>query len=339
MPVTAIVGAQFGSEGKGAIAARLAHRFQVAVRTGGPNAGHSFFFDGRVWKMRQMPCAWINRDCSLIIGAGGVVDIEVLEKEIEQTGRIPLVDSHAAIILPEDRINEKADGLGKSIGSTLEGVGEARIGKIQRRNAERLAATSYRQLAVDDTFWIINRHIETGAHVLLEGTQGSGLSLHFGEWPYVTSHDTNVSQLMADAGIAASQLDHTLLVARTFPIRVGGNSGPLFNEMAWEDIPGHVAPERTTVTNRERRIGKWDSDLFRKAVVLNQPCGLALTFTDYVDPTIRGATSRREITPTVLKLIGQMEAEYGVPIVMIGTGGPEFSTIPVMPCRHGEVWQ
>lgn len=45
MSVYSLVGAQYGSEGKGAVAAKIAHHFQVHVRTGGPNAGHTYYID------------------------------------------------------------------------------------------------------------------------------------------------------------------------------------------------------------------------------------------------------------------------------------------------------
>ena len=59
-----------------------------------------------------------------------------------------------------------------------------------------------------------------------------------------------------------------LLVARTYPIRVAGNSGPLKNELTWEEISRRVGKqvmERTTVTNKIRRVGEWDEELLDNA--------------------------------------------------------------------------
>ena len=76
--------------------------------------------------------------------------------------------------------------------------------------------------------------IEAGGLVMLEGTQGSGLSLiHGTQYPYATSTDTNASGLASEAGIAPSDVGHVQLVARTFPIRVAGTSGPMGKELDW----------------------------------------------------------------------------------------------------------
>lgn len=48
MIVTAVVGAQYGSEGKGVLVNKLANQYKTHVRTGGPNAGHSFYYEGEV---------------------------------------------------------------------------------------------------------------------------------------------------------------------------------------------------------------------------------------------------------------------------------------------------
>lgn len=332
MTVTALVGAQFGSEGKGVVAARLAPKFDAAVRTGGPNAGHSFYHDGKIWKMRQIPCAWINPKADLFLGAGAVIDPVVLADEAKQTGRLPFIDRNAALITKQMRELEK--DLVDKIGSTAEGVGLARMEKISRRSVEHIAFTEYPDSSVDtvDMLW---QRLQRGKAVMLEGTQGSGLSLHHGIYPYVTSNDTNAAQLLADAGIAPDWLQHTILVARAFPIRVGGNSGHLKGELDWSDIPGNPEPERTTVTNRIRRIGMWDDRLFMRAIQLNEPCGIALTFADYVDPTVRDKRPQ-EWSEGLWDLINRIEDE--APIVLVGVGGAEFQMVQWHRCAHGEVW-
>ena len=56
----AVVGGQLGSEGKGALVKAIAGQFQSHVRVGGPNAGHSMFYGGKLFKMQQLPCGWVN---------------------------------------------------------------------------------------------------------------------------------------------------------------------------------------------------------------------------------------------------------------------------------------
>lgn len=348
MTATAIVGAQYGSEGKGAVVAALAHLFDGAVRTGGPNAGHSLWRNGRVYKMRQVPCTWIERG-PLIMGAGATVDLDVLMAEIVDTGVDPtriLIDRHATVIRPADRMAEEESSLTK-MGSTLEGVGAARIKKIHREvDAVGVLARDYQvyggKVKTDvDTVQVLWEMLNQGQHILLEGTQGSGLSLHHGLWPHVTSNDTNAAQLLADSGVAPGWLKHTLLVARSYPIRVGGPSGPMpGGEISFDQIPGHVTPERTTVTNKIRRISGWEDRVFNRAVQLNDPCGIALTFTDYLDPAVRGAQDAEALwaSPDVRDFILKVERESRVPVVLAGTGGERFNFTEMRPCKHGEMW-
>jgi adenylosuccinate synthase len=89
MSVTVLVGGQFGSEGKGKIAGYLASECDVSIRTGGPNAGHSVEQDGKFYKLQSVPCAFINPQCLLCIGAGGIIDISILEREIKECGLSP----------------------------------------------------------------------------------------------------------------------------------------------------------------------------------------------------------------------------------------------------------
>lgn len=74
MTVTAIVGLQYGSEGKGHLAHLLASTTDAAIRTGGPNAGHTLTHRGTTYKMRQIPCAFVNPVTLLFIGPGGLID-------------------------------------------------------------------------------------------------------------------------------------------------------------------------------------------------------------------------------------------------------------------------
>ena len=82
--VDVLFGGQYGSEGKGVIAAHLASDYGVHVRVGAPNAGHSFIGPDRaMWKMQTIPCGWVNPKAALIIGRGGLICPELLRREVE----------------------------------------------------------------------------------------------------------------------------------------------------------------------------------------------------------------------------------------------------------------
>ena len=338
MAVLAVVGGQYGSEGKGVIVSHLSAGADCAVRTGGPNAGHSIKHEGRVWKMRSIPCSWINPRCALIIGPGAVLNPAVLIKEadaLEEAGysirKRLLIDQRATIITADDVVAEAGAGLEEGIGSTLEGVGYARIRRIGRDPHDWVSAKRLEDhgFTVGDTLSAVNAVAVIG-DLLLEGTQGYGLSLTTGDWPFVTSHNTTAAQLQADAGLGLMDTFETMIVYRSFPIRVGGNSGPMFGEMEWSDFPG-VEPERTTVTNRVRRIGHFDWDMAKEAAMVNGASEQALTFADYLDPSIAGTTSWAALTPPVREFIDKLESSHGIPVALVGTGGPDWSVIAVPP--------
>jgi hypothetical protein len=76
-----------------------------------------------------------------------------------------------------------------------------------------------------------------------------------------------------------------MMVVRTYPIRVGGNSGPGYGdqyEIEWADIG--VEPEITTVTKKERRVFTWSDAQYRQALVANQPDIVFLNFCNYLSP-------------------------------------------------------
>lgn len=349
----ALVGAQWGSEGKGVVANHLAGFFDAAVRVGGPNAGHSLFHKGQLFKMRSVPCLWVNPETRLFIGAGAVVNAALLKEELASLPfrRTIMVDPTATIITHEHEHTE-AETIRALIGSTAEGVGEARVARM-RRNGSALLARDYDwqddRVLIGDVSEELDRLLDGGALIMLEGTQGSGLSLFHGtKYPYSTSTDTNASGLASEAGIAPSDVGHVHLVARTYPIRVAGNSGPMGEELDWSWFveEGLVdAPEQTTVTKKVRRVSRWYEPVVDKAVRLNQPCGIWLTFGDYLDVAVRGKTSVLS-SERIMDFVTYIENRYAVPVLGVGTGPViedgkmvDWATARLTRrCAHGTSW-
>ena len=332
--VTALVGGQLGSEGKGSIARHMADEFDVAVRTGAPNAGHTIFHEGEVFKMQSLPCTWPNLKCQLVIGVGALINVKILLREVAWVRKYDpdidkrlYIDPMAGIL--EER-HHKAEGgvsghLHKTMGSTGEGVGAARADRMARNPKRFRFAESVRELKK----WTGNGTVELlrtarldGNRILLEGTQGAGLSLIHGSWPHVTTSDTNAAQLAADAGVPPQHVTDVVLVARTYPIRVAGPSGPMKGEKTWAEmskIVGRPVEERTTVTKKLRRIGEWDEALISKAATLNAPTSIALTFLDYLCPEDIGKTDPATLSTKAWSFINYVSATYGK-VELIGTG-------------------
>jgi adenylosuccinate synthase len=141
VPATVIVGAQWGDEGKGKIVDLLAQDSDLVCRyQGGPNAGHTIIVDGETFKIRQIPSG-VLRGKTCVIGAGCVVDPEVLLGEIDEleSRAISTDDVHvsgeAHLIMPWhvaiDRASERR--LGKlQIGTTKRGIGPCYADKAAR---------------------------------------------------------------------------------------------------------------------------------------------------------------------------------------------------------------
>jgi adenylosuccinate synthase len=139
----ALIGGQWGDEGKGKVADVLADRFDVVARwQGGPNAGHTVRFDGKTFALHHIPSGILRDGVHTVIGNGTVIDpvkllqeIEGLEKEgIGVKGRLRL--SHRAhVILPVHRaLDQSAEDnpAATSLGTTRRGIGPAYTAKMAR---------------------------------------------------------------------------------------------------------------------------------------------------------------------------------------------------------------
>ena len=223
------------------------------------------------------------------------------------------------------------------ISSTAQGVGAASArkinhrGKIKRGKSQVVLAKNVAELKpfVHESAPILEQAYQKHEKVLLEGTQGTSLSLHHGTYPYVTSRDTTVSGCLADAGISPKQVRRIVMVCRTYPIRVGGPSGPMSQgrEIFAEDIARRsnlsleeiVATEITTTTGRPRRFAEFDWSQLRRSTMLNGPTDIALTFVDYLD--IRNQKARRfeQLRRSTINFIEEVERVSGVPVSLIST--------------------
>ena len=312
--LTVLVGGQYGSEGKGAVAAHVANDYDVHVRVGSPNAGHTIYWNGEKHVMQSIPCGWINPKATIMIGRGALLNMKQFMKELVHIMQYYpdfmkrlVIDEEAGIL--SEKFHEQEGGthgeMHKRIGSTGEGVGPARVARINRDPNEfkqfKDVAAEYglEQCMVKNTPKMLVRMQNAGANIMIEGTQGCALSLLHSHWPYCTSIDTNAAGIISEVGIAPTRVTNVLMVVRTYPIRVAGNSGPMQGEITWEELSNRlgkdITPEHTTVTKKIRRIAEWDDNLFEQALVLNAPTEIALTFADYVDPFIANTTDLRRI--------------------------------------------
>ncbi len=351
--VDVVVGGGFGSEGKGNVAYYLAPEYDLLARVGGPNAGHIVPLDPPYTHQLLPSGTRANEHALLVIGAGAVLNVDRLLAEIAdcqvEVDRL-CIDPQAMVIDDADRAGEEA--LKAQIGSTGQGVGRATARRILGRGgpldgfpAVQLAgnvpalAPYTRRRAVEVFADAFARH----QRVLLEGTQGTGLSLYHGDYPSVTSRDTTVAGCLAEAGIAPHRVGHAVLVTRTYPIRVGGESGPMSQEIAWEavadrsgvDLHEILETEKGSVSGRQRRVSEFDWVLLRRAAEINGATDIALTFADYLDVENLQARRFDQLTRPTIEFIEEVEQVAGAPVTLVSTRFHQRSIIDRRAWRRG----
>jgi adenylosuccinate synthase len=323
VPCTVVVGGFFGDEGKGKLTAYLALRDRPAVvaRGGvGPNAGHTVQVQGKTYSLRMIPSGFVCSESRLLIGPGVLVNPSVLLKEIEVTetkNRIG-VDRQCAII-EQKHIDEesRSEHLVKKIGVTKSGVGACNADRVFRsaklaRDMPELSAL------LADVSEEIHEALDAKHHVLLEGSQGTFLSLFHGTYPFCTSKDVCASAICSDVGIGPTEADNVIVVFKSFVTRVG--EGPLGGQLSEEETRKRGWQEFGTVTGRLRRAAPFDFDLAKRAVHLNGATQAAITKLDVVFPDTVGLKKYEELPSKARDFISGVEKVIGIPVTLIGTG-------------------
>jgi len=344
--VDVLIGGQYGSEGKGNIVAYLAREYDVMVRVGGPNAGHTVASAAGTFTYHHLPSGSRDVTARLLLGPGMTIFLPGLLAEIDECGIGPdrlFIDPQATIIEQADREAEQVH-LVSTIASTGSGSGAAAARRILSRGKTTI------RLAKDvdelrpyvgtpgnyhgSTSDRLEEAYRSGQSILLEGTQGSGLSIFHGDYPYVTSRDTNVAGCLAEAGISPSRVRKILMVIRPMPIRVGdpdGNDGHISGllkhpttfdaiaQFAGLEAEALNTAEKTSTTHRKRKVGWFEWDQFRKACALNAPTDIVLTFADYLKASNRNARRFEQLHPETIKFVEELERVSQAPVSLINT--------------------
>ena len=245
------------------------------------------------------------------------------------------------IVEDRDRKAEAELGLRQRLSSTLCGVGSAVARRVLRGDDVLLAEgaavqSSWLRPYLTDVSAEINSGVDRNKNVLIEGTQGFGLSLYHSEsYPKTTSRDTSAAGCLSECGISPLLVTNIVLVLRTFPIRVAGQqAGPMFDEIDWETVQcesgyPHELAEFTTVTGKLRRVGSFDFELARRATSVNRPTEIALNFLDYVSFENRTAKCLAELTEKASDMITKVEDRLGLKVGYIGIGPRLIDTFAV----------
>jgi len=187
----------------------------------------------------------------VILPAGAYIDLAIFNDEVRRLRLGPeriLISPMARIITDEHKRWERTAELGPAIGSTQSGTGAAVMAMTGR------AATGFPLLSVQadempelsrylkDTTAAVRSLLNAQRRVVIEGTQGYGLSLlQGGYWPKATSRDTSAAGFLMEAGLSPRDVDDVTMVIRCHPIRVAGDSGPLIGD----DVGDNCGQSRT----------------------------------------------------------------------------------------------
>jgi adenylosuccinate synthase len=328
----AVLGAQWGDEGKGKIVDLLTPHFGVVARyQGGHNAGHTVYVNGKKFVLHLIPSGILHDGVLCVIGNGVVVDPQALFSEIEELARLGvevgdrlLVSEKAHLILPYHReldvLSEARRGERK-IGTTSRGIGPAYEDKIGRRGIRVCDLVDTRALADEvrenvharnqiikestldwhqvydvllaqgermrrwtgDVSLALDRAMQAGTRILIEGAQGTMLDIDHGTYPFVTSSNASIGGACTGLGIPPKAVHGVLGVAKAYTTRVG--EGPLPTELHGElgQRLRESGQEYGASTGRPRRCGWYDAVAVRYAVRINGIDALALTKLDVLD--------------------------------------------------------
>lgn len=327
MSVIIVAGGNYGSEGKGKVARYLCHERNatVVVRVGGSNSGHTV--DGKI--LRVLPSIAIDKDIDryLVLPAGSYIDVDILLEEIERFDVKPnLIKIHpnAGVVTSKHKYAESSIGLGDRISSTLSGTGACVSDRVMRLDGF-VRAKDCEQLKpfITDTTELMNLLLQVGETIVVEGTQGYMLSnLVSPHYPYVTARDTTAAGILSEAGLSPLDVETVCLVFRSYPIRVGGNSGELPHEITWEDVARYSGitglKEYTSVTHKLRRVAEFDFDDANKAILANKPNMIVMNHMDYFK------------AGTCDVFLKKFQKRTGHRIDLIGTGPDEFIEVGEM---------
>jgi len=298
----------------------LKDRPKLSVRTGSVNAGHTVVHEGKTYKLRLTPCAFVNPSTQLRIAAGANIDLAILKSEMDTlglAGRLK-VDSMTSVIEPrhvnEDRSDEFLRGV---IGTTGSGVGPTIADRVRRRARLARDFDELRGLTTDVSEEV-HSTLDSGETVHLEGSQGFYLSLYHGTYPFVTGRDTTAAAVLSEVGVGPKMVSDVVLVLKSYMTRVG--EGPLPGELGPEEASARGWSEKGTVTGRTRRAAPFDFKLARRAARVNAATSIAVTKLDVLFPECSSAKTVDSLSPKCLEFIRQIETEVGVRVRYASTG-------------------
>lgn len=306
MPLDAILGAQWGDEGKGRLSVVLSRDADMCARfQGGPNAGHTTYLLGRPIELRMLPAGIVSAQLG-VIGNGVVVDPATLLAEVEQLtewdrnvlSRIRI--SRSAHVITADAIKLDNQMRAKELGTTGRGVGPTYAAKVERRGyrihdllepvivkrlplLDREVAIRFSDIlgeACVDTSVMMRAALVGGARIVAEGAQGASLDLDHGDYPYVTASNTTIGSVLTGLGVSHENLREVWLAATAYLTKLGAGPFPTQVSGAVAEHLVQRGNEYDEDRHEVRRCGWLDLAQLRRAARINGATGIVLSKLD-----------------------------------------------------------
>lgn len=336
--ITLIVGAQYGGEGKGKIAAYLSMRskYDLICRCGGVNSSHTVWSGQKRFRLRMMPAACAHRkDFKVVFGAGSLIHIPTMfeeAKELDFPKENILIDPLAGVITQELIDEQRRDKRYSKIGSTLTGTGYASAARCLRKLRVAHEFEEIRE-NIFETVELLHSAATRGQKILLEGHQGSGLSNYHGDYPYTSSRDCTAAALLSEVGLGLNYEFEVVLVAKVFPTR--NHAGKLPNEFSFNVADQLNIKEygggSWNIDDNRRRIGYLSLKDLKRAVHLNTPNYIALTGVDHLVRAIDTPNLHLNLPPKYEGVINQVESNVGCKVGLLSFGEKTDDAISLIP--------
>lgn len=264
-----IVDLQYGDCGKGKVAHYLCqkNKYSHVVRyNGGSNAGHTMYHNGKKVVTHQIPVG-VMFGIKSIIGPGCVVDPELLTQEIKDLSKVGIkinknlfVASNTHVVSPEHKME---DFLESKIGTTKKGIGFAYRDKFMRTGKRAEDVKSLNPYLIDFYTDVLNK---SNTRILMEGAQGFGLDIDWGDYPYVTSSSCTSSGALLN-GFNYTDVNHVWGIAKIYETYVGNKSFES-DDAIFKKIRA-LGEEYGATTGRPRQCNYFNMDTFKMAVKVN----------------------------------------------------------------------
>ena len=315
--LTAIVGINWGDEGKGRMVDLLSRDQQIVVRYQGDHSSeHTIVTENGRYVLNLLPAGILRSDVICVMGGGMAIDPAHLETEIQNLYDMGVrvspenlrISDRAPVILPFHTDINQTSGVSLVYGDKTVNMAirmgdllspeylKARLEKIVAYHAELLQkdvkvsfeevlsfATHYGEVFRDyicDTGCFLAEAHKQGMNILFEAPQGALRDVDFGIYPYTCSSSTVAAYATIGAGIPGLKLDKTIGVLKSFSSMVG--DGPFVSELFGEEAShlmerGNETAEKVLHTHR---IGAFDAVASRYGVTVQGADELALTKLD-----------------------------------------------------------